>query len=50
MLLDNINCTTNENGIGEFLTYSMSPISLEIDQLPCYIYYILKVHYGLTRN
>ena len=37
MLLDNINCTTNENGIGEFLTYSMSPISIEIDQLPCYI-------------
>ena len=37
MLLDNINCTTNENGIGDFLTYSMSPISLEIDQLPCYI-------------
>ena len=37
MLLDNINCTTNENGIGEFLTLSMCSISLEIDRSPCYI-------------
>lgn len=37
MLLDNINCTTNENGIGEVLTLSRSPISLEIDQSSCYI-------------
>ena len=30
MLLDNINCTTNKNGIGE-VTLSRSPISFEID-------------------
>ena len=36
MLLDNINCTTNENGIGEVLTVSRSPISFEIDQSSCY--------------
>ena len=36
MLLDNINCTTNENGIGEVLTLSRSHISFEIDQSSCY--------------
>jgi hypothetical protein len=36
MLLDNINCTTNENGIGEVLTLSSSPISFDIDQSSCY--------------
>ena len=36
MLLDNINCTTNENGIGEVLTLSSSPISFEIGQSSCY--------------
>ena len=36
MLLDNINCTTNENGIGEVLAVSRSPISFEIDQSSCY--------------
>ena len=36
MLLDNINCTTDENGIGEVLTLSRSPISFENDQSSCY--------------
>ena len=36
MLLDNIDCTTNENGIGEVLTLSRIPIPFEIDQSSCY--------------
>ena len=36
MLLDIINCTTNENETGEVLTSSRSPISFENDQLSCY--------------
>ena len=37
ILVDNINCTTNENGIGEVLTLSRwSPIPLENDQSSCY--------------
>ena len=36
LLLDNINCTTNENGIGEVLTLFGSPISLENDQSSYY--------------
>ena len=36
MLLDNINCTNIENGIGEVLTLSKISISLENDQLSYY--------------
>ena len=37
ILVDNINCTANENGIGEVLTLSRwSPIPLENDQSSCY--------------
>ena len=36
MLLDNINHATNESGIGEFLTLSMSPILFGNDQSSCY--------------
>ena len=37
MLLDNINCTTIENGIRGVLNLSRSPISFENDQSSCYI-------------
>jgi hypothetical protein len=36
ILLDNIMYSTNENGIGEVLTLSRSPIPLENDQSSCY--------------
>ena len=36
MLLDNINCTTIENGTGEVFTLSRSPIYLENDQSSCF--------------
>ena len=36
VLLDNINCTTNENGIGEVLNLSRIPIPFENDKSSCY--------------
>ena len=36
MLLDDINCATVENGIGEVLTLEWSPIPLESDHSSCY--------------